>query len=317
MGLIFHGSSEFSETVKIGESASYNSFVHEHTKKGTLLSHLHSKTPGASVPATQPDMEGTNGETSDNEMDIPTGLAGAGTPEETDFAAGVSQASSPKVTAEDNPSDASSDLIIVDYTPPQQKQQTGGPQVCLRCGSLEKNQSQLIVHIAQFHPSYVYPCRACSKTFFTHNARYKHEMEHTPPNFFCGICAEGFHFMGDLNGHMHKHSAIKPFTCIQCNKGYYAKKSLTCHMELHNNEMYQCEHCPNKYKSKDCLYVHKRGQHGKGYTSPCGSHFKWPGKQHHHMAKCTPCCKYREKKKASKRRKPFKIEETDIVKKEA
>ena len=88
-------------------------------------------------------------------------------------------------------------------------------------------------------------------------------------------------------------------------------------MELHNDQMYDCEHCPNKYESKDRLYVHKRGQHGKGYTAPCGDHFKWPGRWHRHMAKCVPCHKYREDKKASKFRKLFKTEKTDIVKKEA
>ena len=59
MGLIFHGGSNFSETVKIGESDSYKSFLDNYTKQGVLLSHLCSKTPGGAiqvkpVPATQP-----------------------------------------------------------------------------------------------------------------------------------------------------------------------------------------------------------------------------------------------------------------------
>ena len=195
------------------------------------------------------------------------------------------------------------------------RQCTFGPQTCPHCGSLEKNQSQLIVHISQFHPNYVYPCRSCPKTFFTHNSRYKHETEHNPPNFYCGVCSQAFHFMGELNAHMPKHGDVKPFPCTVCPEGYYAKKSLTRHMELHNDKTYQCEHCPNSYESKDRLYVHKRGQHGRGYSAPCGENFKWPGRRHRHMKKCTTCGRYMDMKKALKFRKPIKKEPSDTVKK--
>ena len=115
---------------------------------------------------------------------------------------------------------------------------------------------------------------------------------------------------------MPKHGDVKPFACTVCTKGYYAKKSLTRHMELHNDKTYQCEHCPNSYESKDRLYVHKRGQHGRGYSAPCGEHFKWPGRRHRHMKKCKPCGRYTDMKKALKFRKPFKKEPNDTVKKE-
>ena len=88
------------------------------------------------------------------DMDIPIGLT-----------------SSPK-RDEENMSETSSDLIVGEYVPPAPVRQcTCSPQTCPCCGSLERNQFQLIVHISQFHPNYVYPCRNCSKTFFTHNSR--------------------------------------------------------------------------------------------------------------------------------------------------
>ena len=65
--------------------------------------------------------------------------------------------------------------------------------------------------------------------------------------------------MGELNAHMPKHGDVKPLPCTQCTKGYYMKKSLTRHMELHSDKKYQCEVHPNSYESKDRLYVHKRG----------------------------------------------------------
>ena len=158
--------------------------------KRSLQSHLGTKTPGAGpVPGIEPTdlnfkdsdtatyrKEEIDGETRP-EMDIPTGLDGA------DFAAGVSQSSSPKKD-ENNTSGASSDLA--DYVAPL-RQQTCGLQVCTRCGSL-------IVHITEYHPSYVYPCRTCS------------------------------FLVGELDALIPKHCDTKAFTCMQCKKGYFTKK---------------------------------------------------------------------------------------------
>ena len=155
------------------------------------------------------------------DMDIPTGLSDGAA-----FASGVQQSSSSKID-EKNDSDASSDLIVGDYVPlTPVRQHTSSPQTCPHCGSLEKNQSQLIVHISQFHPNYLYPCRTCTKTLFMHNSYYKHQTEHNPPNYFCGVCSQAFYSMGELNAHMPKDGDVKPFQCTVCTKGYYVKKSL-------------------------------------------------------------------------------------------
>ena len=98
--LIFHGSTEFSETVKVGQSKRYSKFLNAHAADGSLLSHLRTKTPGAVPP---PELEPTNSELDDGDdtvqlteddeidmdtenrpdMDIPIGLNA------TDFAASV------------------------------------------------------------------------------------------------------------------------------------------------------------------------------------------------------------------------------------
>ena len=148
-GLIFHGGTEFSETVKVGQSKWYSKFLDAHAVDGALLSHLRTKTPGAVPP---PELEPTNSELEDGDdtvqltededidmdmenrpdMDIPIGLNA------TDFAASVPRSSSPKKD-ENNASDASSDLIVGEYVPPAPvRQRTCGPQTCPCCGSLEK-----------------------------------------------------------------------------------------------------------------------------------------------------------------------------------
>ena len=108
-GLIFHGGTEFSETVKVGQSERYSKFLDTHEAQGALLSHLRSKTPGIVPP---PEVEPTNSDLEDGDdtvqltenededenmdmdiekrpdMNIPTGL------NVTNFAASVPQSSS-------------------------------------------------------------------------------------------------------------------------------------------------------------------------------------------------------------------------------
>ena len=110
-GLIFHGGTEFSETVKVGQSERYSKFLDTHAAQGALLSHLRSKTPGVVPP---PEVEPTNSDLEDGDdtvqltenededenmdmdiekrpdMNIPTGL------NVTNFAASVPRSSSPK-----------------------------------------------------------------------------------------------------------------------------------------------------------------------------------------------------------------------------
>ena len=175
-GLIFHGGSEYSETVKVGQAERYASFLAAHAKKGILLSHLRKKTPGAVLPPPPPPPQDEEMETEGRpKMDIPTGLA----QQDMDIPTGLAQQDMDIPTGlAQQESDASSDLIVGEYVPPPPvRQRITGPQVCPCCGSLKKNQSQLIVHISTFHPSYLYPCRMCEKSFVSHNSRYKHEVE--------------------------------------------------------------------------------------------------------------------------------------------
>ena len=180
-------------------------------------------------------------------------------------------------TWEENSSDSDDSIVMGEYVPPPVKQRVSGPQVCPACGNQEPSQSKLIAHITTFHPSYVYPCRYCKKTFLSPTSRYKHESDHSAPSHFCGICAKGFRSNGELSRHMPRHSGTRPFPCKTFPKAYWDKKSLNRHLELHNSKTYDCPICGKCYESKDRLYVHKRGQHGKGYPAPCSEYFKWPG----------------------------------------
>ena len=101
-----------------------------------------------------------------------------------------------------------------------------GPQICPCCNCLEKSQTVLNIHIDQQHPDYMFPCTICGKLYMSYNSRYKHQIEHTAPTFFCEECSEGFHFQAEQTKHMNVHSAIKPFGCDLCQKWFTQRRAL-------------------------------------------------------------------------------------------
>ena len=192
--------------------------------------------------------------------------------------------------------------------------QLKGPQICPCCNCLEKSQTVLNIHINQQHPDYMFPCTICGKLYTSYNSRYKHQIEHTAPTFFCGECSEGFHFQAELTKHMNMHSDIKPFGCDLCQKRFTQNKSLTGHMKVHEDSTVPCSMCDKTCSTPEQLYTHYRGVHGKGYDTPCREHYQWPARCACHQKDCTKCKNYRELKKIKKRfPMPFKNENQDSV----
>ena len=79
--------------------------------------------------------------------------------------------------------------------PPKKAHQIGGArlkglQVCPVCAQLEKSQSTLNIHISAQHPGYQFPCTVCGKSYASYNSWYKHQIEHTPPTYFCLECCK-------------------------------------------------------------------------------------------------------------------------------
>ena len=107
----------------------------------------------------------------------------------------------------------SSALSTTTTVPPKKAHQIDGarlkgPQVCPVCSQLEKSQSTLNIHISAQHPEYQFSCTVCGKSYASYNSWYKHQIEHTPPTFFCVECSEGFHFDAELQRHMNIQSSL-------------------------------------------------------------------------------------------------------------
>ena len=186
-----------------------------------------------------------------------------------------------------------------------------GPQICPCCNCLEKSQTALNIHINEQHPEYMFPCTVCGKTYTSYNSRYKHQIEHTAPTFFCGICTEGFHYQAELTKHMNAHSAVKPYGCDTCDKRFTQNKSLTRHKKVHEDTTVSCTMCDKTCATPEQIYTHFRGAHGKGYDTHCGKHYQWPAGRACHQKDCTKCGHMIEFKKLKKKfPMPFKKEQT-------
>ena len=151
-----------------------------------------------------------------------------------------------------------------------------GPQVCPVCGQLEKSQSALNIHLSAQHPGYQFPCTVCGKSYASYNSWYKHQIEHTPPTYFCLECSEGFHLNAELQRYMNVHNDVKPFGCDLCERRFTKNKSLTRHKKVHDDNPVTCSMCDKTCQTPEQMYMHFRGAHGKGYRAPCGELYQWP-----------------------------------------
>ena len=161
---------------------------------------------------------------------------------------------------------------------------------CPMCLHTETTQKACIQHIDTWHPEYRYPCRFCDKDFNCFHTWYRHKQSHWEHKHICGDCGSSFLYWSELERHTAVHKDVLPFYCTKCDKRFAQKKSLKRHEVLHIGTTYKCDQCDKVCDSPDCLYSHKRGAHGKGYTSKCGKYnYQWPTGQSRHAAVCDEC----------------------------
>lgn len=98
--------------------------------------------------------------------------------------------------------------------------------------------------------------------------------------YCCEICGIKMSEMGNLNVHKRIHTGERPFPCTieSCNRSFISTSDRTIHMRMHLGEKpYKCDECPNAYRSKNILSMHKRSRHSdvRPYTcAECGRSFK-------------------------------------------
>ena len=174
---------------------------------------------------------------------------------------------------------------------------------CPMCFHQETTQKACIEHIDRFHPEYRYPCRHCDKYFNSFHTRYRHEQGHGDQKHICADCGAGYPYLSELTRHAAVHNTVLPYPCTRCEKRFAQKKSLKRHEVLHDETTFKCNFCDKVCESKDRLYSHQRGAHGKGYTSKCGKfNFPWPAGRARHALVCDKCKEIIQAEQAAKRK---------------
>lgn len=84
-------------------------------------------------------------------------------------------------------------------------------------------------------------------------------------------CDARFGAKETLNRHMYTHQSTKPYTCIECGKGFIQLSQLKTHMAQHpqsesilaSDDIYCCALCDRYYKQRWRLQYHYRIEHNE------------------------------------------------------
>ena len=209
-GIVLHGQLAFTETVCKGWSEKYLLWIQTRLSQGKMPSHNRTCVPGLLKSELPADEESDIVPVSVDNNDVAVDM----TPKQEvkNFSPGTVQKliagakktllhkqmklkcqNSASISTTATLPAQSSAVSTTTTVPPKKVRRIGGarlkgPQVCPVCRQLEKSQSALNIHISAQHPGYQFPCTVCGKAYASHNSWYKHQIEHTPPTYFCLEC---------------------------------------------------------------------------------------------------------------------------------
>lgn len=130
--------------------------------------------------------------------------------------------------------------------------------ICDLCGFDALYKSHMLSHIRSHISSNRHKCLECSETFRTLMKLQKHSLK-----------AHGHGVIGSIM------YSKESFECHVCGQ-MFSKERMRYHMQHHNEEMFQCDHCPKIFKKKTSLQRHFDCNHSteKRFTcSTCGKSF--------------------------------------------
>ncbi len=115
------------------------------------------------------------------------------------------------------------------------KQGSAGPgkykHFCVVCKKVFQLKLHLEDHYRSKHGAPKLQCQYCPKTFAVFRSLQRHTPLHTGKfPFHCSQCNAGFNLRRELQAHENKHQG-RGYTCLKCNKVFYAEKDLFMHQE--------------------------------------------------------------------------------------
>lgn len=107
-----------------------------------------------------------------------------------------------------------------------------------------------------------FKCELCPKAFQRRTCLVSHQKTHTvvEKNFECEVCLEKFATISTLKIHATRHSDDRPFTCVQCGKGFKYGAALNLHVQINHavSRDFECEVCHKRFSIKKYLVNHRR-----------------------------------------------------------
>ncbi|XP_036339130.1 zinc finger protein 177-like [Rhagoletis pomonella] len=77
----------------------------------------------------------------------------------------------------------------------------------------------------------------------------------------CGFAVSGAH---NLRGHEQRHTNVKPFTCLKCDKAFYTRTELNTHTRRHNGDKpFVCAYCGKSFITAGMLTMHEKRHLGQ------------------------------------------------------
>ncbi|XP_065366262.1 zinc finger protein OZF-like [Calliphora vicina] len=167
--------------------------------------------------------------------------------------------------------------------------------VCPECGKAFLSEFLQKAHIRTVH-NVDRVCDQCGKTIHGKAALKQHLMEHAgikKPKFPCDHCGAELHSRSSLKRHISAlHDDTTVYVCSICGKVAASKNTLLAHKKnVHDEERkYKCTFCDKAFKQPKILREHIASHTGQElYQCPhCPQRFKVSSNMHHHRKRAHP-----------------------------
>lgn len=112
----------------------------------------------------------------------------------------------------------------------------GDHRLACICGKTFDSADSFASHLASCAKSKLTPyksCEKCGKVLFSNSGYMKHQRLHVGAyKYRCSVCRQGFFDQTNLQAHEDsKHSKVRRYSCVRCDKSFYWKHHVKRHME--------------------------------------------------------------------------------------